>query len=114
MKPVKFKSQWGKEYNIVFTKSTYANNNRLYIGCLCEDKEYGGYEPYCDVTVNLTRHGVLNENCAFIDTNNADPNLIKLMYAKDWINATGVSGGSGFCMYPMVEFTETFLKMIDT
>lgn len=110
MKPIKFKSQWGKVYNIIFCKSRYANNKRLYIGCLCEE-EYGEYEPYCDVTVNLAQR-IPDGNYGFLDTNNADPMLLNLMYAKGWIEDTEMSGFSGFCIYPLVKFTDEFLEMI--
>ena len=111
MNPIKFKSQWGNEYDIIFVKETYNNNGRLYVGCWYYDEECGGYLPYCDVTVNLVRRGVLTENYGFIDINNADPDLIKLMYSKGWINPNGVVAEDG---YPMVEFSEEFLKMLDT
>lgn len=113
MKPIKFKSQWGNTYNIIFAKYNYANNGRLYIGCMCEDKEYGGFEPYCDVTVNLNDK-MPEGNYGFLDTNNGDPNLFNLMYEKGWIEDTGNFGFSGFCIYPLVKFTDEFMKMIET
>lgn len=113
MKPIKFKSQWGKEYNIIFTKNTYANNGRLYVGCWCEDEEYGGYEPYCDVTVNLIDR-LPEGNYGFLDTNNGDPRLFNLMSENGWIEETGNVGFSGFCVYPMVEFSEDFLNDLET
>lgn len=112
MKPVKFMSQWGKEYKVVFVKNTYANNGQLYIGCLNEDEDYGGWEPYCDITVNLNA-ALIGENYGYIDVNNGDPKLFALMKRKGWIAETGFYGGSGFCSYPMVEFSEEFLKMLD-
>lgn len=112
MKPVKFKSQWGNEYNVVFYKDNYVDNNRIYIGCMCEDEEYGGYEPYCDVTVNLAQN-MPNGNFGFLDTNNGDPNLFNLMFEKGWIEDIGIMGASGFCIYPLVKFSDEFLEMIE-
>lgn len=111
-KPIKFMSQWGEEYNVIFTKDTYVNNGRLYVGCLCEDKEYGGYEPYCDVTVNID--GYLPEgNCAFLDTNNGDPKLFAMMEEKGYMEyVDGWYGSSGWCFYPVVRFSNEFLEMI--
>lgn len=111
IKTFEFKSQWGTEYNVCFHKDAYANNNRIYIGCACEDKEYGGFEPYCDVTVNLESY-VPEGNYGFLDVNNGDPNLFKLMREKGWIKDTYKLGFSGFCSYPLVEFSEEFLNKI--
>ena len=113
MKPVKFKSQWGNEYDVIFVKSSYRNNNRIYIGCYCEDKECGGYEPYCDVTVNIASD-MPEGNYGYLDTNNADRNLIGLMFENKWIENTGRVGFSGYCTYPLVKFTDEFLNMIET
>lgn len=113
MKPIRFTSQWGNEYKVIFRKSNYANNNRLYIGCLCEDEEYGGYEPYCDVTVNLAQN-MPDGNFGYLDTNNGDQNLFDLMFENGWIEDTGNFGMSGYCIYPLVKFTDEFLKMIES
>lgn len=113
MKPIKFKSQWGKEYNVIFYKDSYANNGRLYVGCLCEDEEYGGYEPYCNVTVNLEQK-MPNGNFGFLDTNNGDPNLFNLMFENEWMENMGNFGMSGFCVYPLVKFSDEFLEMLET
>jgi hypothetical protein len=112
MKPIKFKNQWGNEYKVIFYKDNYMDNNRLYIGCMCEDEEYGGYEPYCDVTVNLAQN-MPNGNFGFLDTNNGDPNLFNLMSERGWIEDTGIMGFSGFCVYPLVKFSDEFLEMIE-
>jgi hypothetical protein len=111
IKTFRFKSQWGTEYNVFFFKSNYMDNNRIYVGCMCENEEYGGYEPYCDVTVNLDQK-MPKGNYGFLDTNNGDRNLFNLMYGNGWIKDTGMFGFSGFCMYPLVEFTEKFLNEI--
>lgn len=113
MKLIKFTNRWGNEYTVTFYKSNYANNNRLYIGCMCEDKEYGGYEPYCDVTVNLEQ-SIPDGNFGFLDTNNGDPNLFDIMYKEGWIDDTGNVGFSGYCVYPVVRFSDEFLKMIES
>lgn len=112
MEPIKFKSQWGDEYKVIFYKDNYVDNNRLYIGCMCEDEEYGGYEPYCDITVNLAQY-MPNGNFGFLDTNNGDPNLFNLMSERGWVEDTGIMGTSGFCIYPLVKFSDEFLAMIE-
>lgn len=112
-KLIKFKSQWGTEYNIKFYKSQYASNGRLYIGCMCEDEEYGGFEPYCDVTVNLPQYNWVKGNYGFLDTNNGDPKLFALMRVNDWIVDMDEFGVSGFCTYPLVKFTDKFMEMVE-
>ena len=110
-KPIKFKSQWGEEYDIIFEKSSYANNGRLFVRCLCEDKEYGGYEPYCNITINIS--GCLPiGNHAFLDINNGDPNLFRLMFEKGYMEKTEFVGFSGYCIYPVIKFSDEFIEMI--
>ena len=113
MEPITFKSQWGNEYKIVFRKNNYHNNNRLYVGCMCENEEYGGYELYCDVTVNLAQN-MPDGNYGFLDTNNGDPKLFDMMFEKGWIEDIERIGFSGFCTYPLVKFSDEFIKMIET
>lgn len=110
---IKFKSQWGDEYNIKFYKANYSNNGRLYIGCMCEDKEYGGFEPYCDVTVNLPQYTLAKGNYGFLDTNNGDPKLFAFMRENDWIVDMDEFGVSGFCTYPLVKFTDKFMEIVE-
>ena len=112
MKPITFKNQWDEEYKLIFCKDNYANNNRIYIGCMCEDEIYGGYEPYCNITVNLDCD-MPDGNFGFLDVNNISLNLFDLMYKEGWIKDTGERGKSGFCVYPLVEFTDEFLEMIE-
>lgn len=112
LKPIKFKSQWGTEYNIIFIKSNYANNGRLYVGCYFDNEEYGGYEPYCDVTVNLS-NSLPKGNYGFLDTNNGDTKLFDLMFKKGYMKkVNSLIGSSGFCTYPVVKFSDEFLEMI--
>ena len=111
-KPIKFKSQWGEEYDIIFEKSSYAKNGRLFVRCLCEDKEYGGYEPYCNVTVNLKDY-LPKGNYAFLDTNNGDPKLFGLMFENGYVEEVdGLVGFSGYCIYPVIKFSDEFIEMI--
>lgn len=111
MESIRITTQWGKEYNIIFKKDRYANNKRLCVSCWCEDEEYGGWEPYCNVTVNLSDK-MPEGNYGFIDSNNADPVIIGLMYSKGWIEETERVGFSGYCVYPLVKFTDEFMEMI--
>ena len=109
MEPIKFTSRRdGCQYEIVFCKDSYANNNRLYIGCNCSDGE-----PYCDITVNLTQDNIPEGNYGFLDTNNGERDLFDLMFEKGWMENTGDFAMSGFCIYPLVKFSDEFLEMIE-
>lgn len=112
MRTIRFKNQLGNEYNIMFYKGKYVNNDRIYIVAYSEDEEYGGYNPYCDITINLPQ-SIPNGNYAFLDINDADLKLLNLMSEKGWIEDTGNFGFSGYCMYPLVRFTDEFLNQIN-
>ena len=97
------------EHKARFLSSTYVNNGNLYIGVRTYDEEYEYWEPWCDLTVNLP--GMKCEpNEAFIDTNNCAPEIIKTLKKKGYIKETGVTRQSGFCTYPLMEFSEEFLN----
>ena len=104
MKTLTMKNPWDDEdMKVCFRVSKYANNERLYVGILCLNDEYQFWEPWCDVTVNLSDEDISSENCAFVDTNNAP-------YISQWLQDNGIAkfvgefGFSGFCAYPMMEF----------
>ena len=112
MRTIRFKDKYETEYNIVFYKGRYMRGNGIYVCAYCEDEEYGGYSPYCDITINLMKP-IQDGNYAFLDTNNADLELIDLMVEKGWIEKTGYFDFSGYCSYPLVKFTDEFLNEIN-
>ena len=75
-------------------KSTYKNNNALYVGLKDADGEF-----YCDVTVNLPNSGTLPSNCAFIDTNNLSWNIVETLLNEGIISPINQSACNGFCRY---------------
>lgn len=103
----------GKEHKARFTKNTYANNGNLYVGVVTWDEEFEAWMPWGDLTVNLVRSS-LEPNEAFLDTNNCAPEIITELKRKGCIKDTGLEMPSGFCMYPLVEFSEEFLKEIES
>ena len=109
---IKFES-YGKKYEGKFRKTKYLKGNNLYVGVLHYDKEFKEYMPYCDVTVNLPEME-LEPNYAFLDTNNCPKVIIEWLYNNGYIVDTGLMMPSGFCVYPLVEFTEEFLNGIET
>lgn len=100
---------FGVKYKARFFKNNYMNNNNLYIGIVTWNKEYECWESWGDLTVNLPGMTCkLNE--AFLDTNNCASEIITALMDKGYIKPTGVTRQSGFCTYPLVEFTEEFLN----
>ena len=49
---------------LYYTKNRYAVDNTLYIGTWCNDE--GFFEPYGDVTVNLSAYGMMPKNDSHI------------------------------------------------
>ena len=99
---------FGETYKARFWKNNYVNNKNLYIGIVTWDEEYECWEPWGDLTVNL---GVTcKPNEAFLDTNNCASEIISVLMDKGYVKPTGFTRQSGFCAYPLVEFTEEFLN----
>lgn len=79
---------------------------------MCDDEDFpDSMIPYGDVTVNLDS-SITGENYGFLDTNNCDPKLIKFLTKNGWIEDTGFIVPSGYCVYPIVKFTDEFLNEI--
>lgn len=103
---LKFKEPWGgTELDAYFKKDTYCfkKQNRMYLGMLTIDPDFGFLEPFCDVTVNLPREMLTGKNCAFVDTNNA-PFLPRFLVENGLAEPTGNFGFSGYCAYPEYRF----------
>lgn len=97
-----------KEHKARFWKSNYANNGNLYVGIMTWNEVDECWESWSDLTVNL---GITClPGTAFIDTNNCSGEIITTLADKGYIQNTGFAMPSGFCMYPMVEFSEEFLN----
>lgn len=99
---------WGKTHKARFWKCEYTLYGNTYIGVVTYNEEYGGWEPWCDLTVNL--NSKLEPNKAYLDTNNCSPDIIRILRSKGCIKDTGITKFSGFCEYPLVEFSEKFLS----
>lgn len=100
-----------EEHKARFWKSEYANNGNTYIGVVYWDEECECWMPWGDLTVNLPAMKC-EPNEAFLDTNNCAPEIIKILRDKGYIKDTGITRQSGFCTYPLVEFSDKFLNGI--
>lgn len=98
-----------EEHKARFWKSEYANNGNLYIGVVTWEEEDEYWESWGDLTVNLPGMKC-EENEAFLDTNNCASEIIDILEKKGYIKYTGIVRQSGFCVYPLVEFSEEFLN----
>lgn len=98
-----------EEYRARFCKSEYMNNGNLYVGVVTWDEENEYWELWSDLTVNLPGM-CCKPNEAFLDTNNCTPEIIVALMDKGYIKDTGLARQSGFCTYPLVEFSEEFLN----
>lgn len=97
--------------NLVFPRlNFYVDNDNLYLGLVSEDLEWGGLEPYCDVTVNIDPLPYLH-SC--IDTNNNGAKMIAFLEQNGFGEDTGMHMFSGFCLYPVFRFNEDKLREID-
>lgn len=88
----------------------YANDNNLYVGLDWYDQEYGCWEPYCDVTVNIRKLPFLE---SAIDTNNNGDRIIKFLVDQGFGELTSKVQPSGFCIFPVFRFNPEKLKEID-
>lgn len=88
----------------------YANNNNLYVGLDWYDKDYGCWEPYCDVTVNIWKLPYLE---SAIDTNNNDSRILKFLVDQGFGQLTDRVQPSGFCVFPVFRFNADKLEEID-
>ncbi len=112
MKPIEINFSFlGETYKARFCRNEYFNEN-LYVGVTYWDEEFECWMPWGDLTVNLPGF-LLEENEAFLDTNNCAPEIIRILKEKGYIKDTGVTRQSGFCTYPLVEFTEEFFNGIE-
>ena len=103
-------NMWGEDHALQFVKQEYLNNGNLAIEVLSEDEEYGGWEPWCSLTVNLPGM-CLDSNEAFLDTNNCSKEIIDWIFKNKYAKKIG-ERQSGFCVYPLVEFSKAFMELI--
>lgn len=93
----------GSRMDAAFVRDAYANNHRLYVGLYTYDKDDAFWEPWSDVTVNLSDESISDENCAFIDVNN-NPTITSFLEQNGIAVPTYRFGYSGFCSYPEYRF----------
>ena len=88
----------------------YLSDNNIYLGFDHYDPEFDAMVPYCDATVNIEPLPYLQ---ACIDTNNNGPQMIDFLVANGFGEPTGRMIPSGFCRFPVFQFSESKLREID-
>ena len=102
-------TSYGHEYNIYFERTAYCYNDALAVMAYCSEPGEDFWEPYGVLTVNISEFS-LGPNVAYLDTNNSAA-LCELVMSNGWAKQIG-EGRSGWCAYPLVEFTDEFLRDI--
>ena len=105
MKKITIKS-FGKEEEVFFTKTTYANNGNTAIQMWCENED-GFAEPYATFTVNLMKWK--ERNMVNVDTNNLYSNVVEVLEEMGLIENANFDIPSGFCLYPTYILSDDFL-----
>lgn len=101
----------GEKHRARFHKDNYANNGNLYIGVLTWDEEDGYWVHWSDLTVNL--NVPCKMNTAFITMEISGEEIMDVLVEKGYAIETGVMRCSGYCVYPLYEFTDEFLSSLD-
>lgn len=112
MKIYEFKTSYGKKYHIGLLKSTYANNDTLYIE-MVETTPKGKIKDYFDtLTVNL-EFSFATKDKQYIDTNNLGEEILNWLKDNGIAKPTGEYGFSGYCTYPLFKFDKKVLAEME-
>ncbi len=91
---------YGSNHSMYFELANYSENGNLYVGLVSNDEGY--YSPWQNLTVNLSVP--CKANCAFIDINNNENEIIDWLEQNNLGHCTGNMMPSGWCVYPEFEF----------
>ena len=112
MTTMKYES-FGKKYELSFVRGQYQNNKSLAIIVQCQEEGEEFLEPFATLTVNLNTSHLLDENCAFVDTNNCPMNIIQGLVEQGVAEYTNHDSMSGYCVYPCYRFSKEWLKSLE-
>lgn len=105
-KLIEYTDQYGDNYTLAFERAEYCFGD-IAIEVHCKEEGEEWWEPYATLTVNL---GLCFDGQAHLDTNNVK-HLCEFVMERGWAKRIG-EGASGYCTYPLVEFTDEFLNDI--
>ena len=107
-------NSYGTEYELSFRKGHYQNNNTLAVQIMSKEASEDWYEPFCMLTVNLPTTKSLAENRAYVDTNNCPSDLVQLLEEQGVMKRTLITAPSGYCIYPLYEFSQEWLNKLSS
>ncbi len=93
------------DYEVELDIETYQDNGRIFIGLIMNEDDYP--EPFGVVTVNIDAPAP--NYCGYLDTNNL-PDVEKFITENDLGEFTGITGMSGYCVYPLYMFNVDKLR----
>ena len=106
----KYLTGYGEIEDVRFEMNMYTENNNLYLGLEYYEKEDREWEPYGNITVNV---GDLPYLYSALDTNNNNEKcLISFLTENGFGKLTGLKIPSGFCEFPVFQFSEEKLKEV--
>ena len=101
MKTYEFTDNYGDKMNAYLVRGKYYDGG-LAVEMVADG--FGDWEAWATLTVNL---GFTDERMAFIDTNNC-PWATEFLESNRLAINTGLVRASGYCTYPLYEFTDKF------
>ena len=99
---------YGRTHKIQLNITSYNEGNLAISMTSWED---GEPEPWSSLTVNMP--SCRPRNCAYIDTNNNDQEILAWIIQNGLAVPTGNTAYSGYCEYPEYRFRPDILEQID-
>lgn len=103
---------YGKNYNICLAKGNYQNNGTMAVLMYATTPKGKIKEEFGTLTVNIQDSNFFanDTDSQFIDTNNLGKDIVKWLEKNKIAESTGIIGFSGFCSYPLFQFTKQALE----
>ena len=101
--------KYGTIHKIQLSVTAYCDGGGLAV--VMTDWESGEAEPWNVLTVNMD--SACPRDCAYIDTNNNDEDILAWIVRHGLAAPTGRYGYSGYCRYPEYRFRPEILRELD-
>ena len=101
---------YGTKYHIVLGKANYVNNGTLAVLMYVSTPKGKVKEDFGDLTRNISDSEIYaDKKSQFVDTNNLGNEIVAWLEENNIAKRNGILGFSGFCTYPLMEFTQEAL-----